>query len=339
MKRIFATLPLTCAAAALALAGCSSASKETKEAPSTKAKDGITVLASFYPLVYLAQQIGGENVSVTNLTPSGEAHEAELAASQVDEIGSADLVVYESQFQPSVDKAIEQTKPAHVIDVASHVDLVPIEQHESAIDTDDHDHKAEHDHDHDHEAEHDHDHEGHHHHHGSHDPHFWLAPSLYAEAIDPIVEQLSSIDKDNADTYKANAEKLRASLTELDNDYKTQLSNCATPTIIVAHEAYGYMADRYGFKQVGVTGINPEQETSAKRLEAVAKVAKDNNVKILFSESALNEKDTKTLSQQLGIDTKVLDPLETQVDDNRDYLAVMKDNLSSLAEAMQCKAK
>ncbi|MBD3689080.1 zinc ABC transporter substrate-binding protein [Nanchangia anserum] len=338
MKFRYCAFPAALATAALALVGCSQGADSTAKSTSSASSGEVSVVASFYPLAYLAEQIGGDHVSITNLTPSGEAHDAELSASQVDDVANADVVIYEKEFQPSVDEAIEQAKPARVVDVADHVDLVPIEQHESGVDeadgdADEHD-EADHDHaDHDHG---DHDHAGHHHH-GSKDPHFWLDPHLYADAIDPIVESLSQADKAHAADYKANGEKLRESLTKLDDKYAKTLTNCQTPTIVVAHEAYGYMADQYHFTQVGVSGINPEQETSAKRLEAVAKVAQDNHVSVLFSESALNAKDSQTLAKQLGITTKVLDPLETQTDSSKDYIAVMESNLASLSEAMQCQ--
>lgn len=341
--RIF-SIPAALTVAAFALSGCAqSPDKAAEPTSSAPTSNQVKVVASFYPLVYLTKQIGGNHVAITNLTPSGEAHDAELSASQIDDVAHANVVIYEKDFQPSVDDAVAKTKPKNVVDVAEHVDLVPMEKHESSVDeTAGHDHEAE---GHDHEAEsheaegHDHEGEGHdhaEHNHGSKDPHFWLNPALYAEAITPIVDALSKADSAHAADYKANAEKLRASLKELDGKYKKALTNCKVPTVVVAHEAYGYMADRYGFTQVGVTGINPEQETSAKRLEAVAKVAKDNKVTTLFSESALNAKDAKTLAEQLGITTKVLDPLETQTNKDKDYMAVMDSNLANLAEAMQC---
>ena len=75
------------------------------------------------------------------------------------------------------------------------------------------------------------------------------------------------------------------------------------------------------------------------RLDSLIKgvVAKDRQVNVLFSESALGDKDTKTLAEQLGIKSEVLDPLEIQVDKNRDYLQVMQDNLEKLSKAMKCQ--
>ena len=101
-KRILAA---ACAAAtALALSACSpSASTGGKTS-----EDGtLTVMASFYPLKYLAEKVGGEHVTVTSLTPAGaEPHELELSPKIVDSLSNADAVVFLSGFQSAVDEAV-----------------------------------------------------------------------------------------------------------------------------------------------------------------------------------------------------------------------------------------
>src|SRR5262245_11901285 len=94
---------IVCATAAgLALvalaAGCGSPSSDER----------LHVVASFYPLAFAAERIGGDRVSVTNLTPAGaEPHDIELTAKDVTRIDRADLVVYLGDgFQPAVEKAI-----------------------------------------------------------------------------------------------------------------------------------------------------------------------------------------------------------------------------------------
>src|SRR5688572_7935319 len=70
------------------------------------------VVASFYPLQFVAARIGGDALSVRNLTPAGaEPHDVELTPSQVEAIQSAGLVVYLSgDFQPAVEQAVDQAK-------------------------------------------------------------------------------------------------------------------------------------------------------------------------------------------------------------------------------------
>ena len=98
-KRILAA---ACAAAtALALSACST----TASSGGGASKDGtLTVMASFYPLQYLAEKVGGEHVTVTSLTPAGaEPHDLELSPKMVDSLSNADAVVYLAGFQSAVD--------------------------------------------------------------------------------------------------------------------------------------------------------------------------------------------------------------------------------------------
>lgn len=324
MKRII------CAAAiaALTLGGCSATTK------SGKADGGkVEAVASFYPLAYVTSQVGGDLVDVTNLTPSGEAHEVELSAKDLTTISQADALIYLSGFQAAVDDAVKEAAPKNTLDVAKAAKLKKLSAEKAT------EHEAAHAHEGDHEGEHQGEHEeaGHDHHHGGFDPHFWLDPQRLSQVVPQVVATLSQADPDHGDTFQKNGKALQDKLADLDKEYRSGLNKCATPTAVTAHEAYGYLADRYGFEQVGVKGVDPEAETSLTRLQEVANIAKDKKVNVLFSESALGDKDTKTLAEQLGIKSEVLDPLEIQVDKNQDYLQVMHDNLEKLSKAMKCQ--
>src|SRR4051812_1452291 len=85
------------AAAVLALGGCA-----VHKAPD----DGrVHVVAGFYPLQFVAEQIGGDRVGVVNLTRAGaEPHDLELQPSQLAALEDADLVLYLRGFQPAVDE-------------------------------------------------------------------------------------------------------------------------------------------------------------------------------------------------------------------------------------------
>ena len=99
-------------AALLGLAGC---------AKPQAAPDGrLRVVAAFYPLQFVAERVGGDRVSVTNLTNAGaEPHDLELRPSQLAQLEDADLVVYLKGFQPAVDEAIGLARKERVFDVAS----------------------------------------------------------------------------------------------------------------------------------------------------------------------------------------------------------------------------
>jgi len=301
------------------------------------AADGVQVLASFYPLQYVAEQVGGDLVSVDNLTPpAAEPHDLELAPAQVREIGDADLVVYLTGFQPSVDEAVEARAPEHVVDAA---DVVTLEESPGTVEhmdeaEDEHDHEGETAEEHAEHAEDD----GHDH--GTLDPHFWLDPTLLEPVADAVAAELSAADPDNADTYAANAETLKATLDDLDAEYATALEPCADETLVTSHAAFGYLAERYGLTQMGISSIDPEAEPSPARLREIGEVVEANDVQTIFTETLTSPKVAETLADDLGVATAVLDPLEglsTEAEEaGDDYVAVMENNLAALTEGLGC---
>ena len=342
-KRILAA---ACAAAtALALSACSSTASS---GDSSSKDDSLTVMASFYPLKYLAEKVGGEHVSVTSLTPDGaEPHDLELSPKMVDSLSSADAVIYLAGFQSAVDEAIEQQAPKTVIDVSSAAELVeagsdanhPAEEEEATDETQSGEAEA-HDHDHDHEG---HDHEGHdhaghdHHHDMSADPHFWLDPVRMAKAATLVGDKLAEADSAHADTYKANAKALAEELTALGDTLVTKTSSCKVKTFVTAHTAFGYLADRTGLTQVGISGLDPESSPSPARLAEIGQIAKEQGVTTIFTEALIDPKVAQTLADDLGITTAVLDPIESQTDSSKDYAAVMQANIDALTKANNCQ--
>ena len=334
-KRILAA---ACAAAtALALSACTS----TASSGDSSSKDGsLTVMASFYPLKYLAEKVGGEHVSVTSLTPDGaEPHDLELSPKMVDSLSSADAVIYLAGFQSAVDEAIEQQAPKTVIDVSSAAELVEAgsdANHPAEDEATEETQSGETDaHDHDHEG---HDHAGHDHHHDmSADPHFWLDPIRMAKAATLVGDKLAEADSAHADTYKANAKALAEELTTLGDTLVTKTSKCQVKTFVTAHTAFGYLADRTGLTQVGISGLDPESSPSPARLAEIGQIAKEQGVTTIFTEALIDPKVAQTLADDLGITTAVLDPIESQTDASKDYAAVMQANIDALTKANNCQ--
>lgn len=310
-SRVPAALAVSALGAALALTGCSSA--DTPD-------DGrLQVLASFYPLQFITQEIGGDLVDVTSLTPSGaEPHDLELSPAAARSVGDADLVVYLSDFQPAVDDAIAQREPAHVVDAATSAHLEAHElQGEEEHDGEEHSTDDGHDH-------------------GALDPHFWLDPERLADVSEDVVAELSAIDPDNADTYAQRGDDLVASLTELDTTFADGLAQCDSQLLVTSHEAFGYLAERYGLEQVGISGIDPEGEPSPARIKEVSAIIKDRGVTTIYFETLVSPKVTETLAADLGITSAVLDPLESLTDPDGDYRSVMLSNLEALQSGLGC---
>ena len=290
------------ALAAGAMSGCAAAGGSGKP----------QVVASFYPLQYVAERVVGDHAEVTNLTAPGvEPHDVELSPRQTAEVSSASVVFHEKGLQPAVDQVISNDRPDHVVDAADVVDL----------------HHA----DEGHEDEDGHDHEG-------TDPHFWLDPTLLGQAADAFTRTMSAADPDNAAAFKANNARLQADLKKLDEQFRTGLEKCTTRTIVVSHDAFGYLGERYDLDVHAIAGISPDAEPSARRLGELSDLIREDDITTVFTERLASPKLADTLASDLGVETAVLDPIEGLSDEDADddYLGLMRENLAALQKAGGC---
>ncbi|MFE7511332.1 metal ABC transporter substrate-binding protein [Streptomyces sp. NPDC057540] len=315
-------IPSTALAGAVALGIVSlSACSGTSDA-ADKGSDGkLDVVASFYPMQFLAEQIGGGHVSVDTLTKPGvEPHDLELKPKQIGELGEADVILYLKGIQPAVDEAIAQARVKNTVDAGT---LTKLEEHGAEVG---HDHAGE-------EAGHDHASEA-----GA-DPHIWLDPVKYAEVAQGVGSALQKADPDHAADYEKNTDALVKKLGDLNTEFETGLKNTATKTFITTHSAFGYLAERYGLEQEGITGIDPESEPSPARIKELQDIAEKDKVSTVFFETLASDKTAKTLAKDTGLRTDVLDPLEGITDRSKgdDYLAVMRSNLAALKTALGAK--
>ncbi|MEU9235350.1 metal ABC transporter substrate-binding protein [Streptomyces subrutilus] len=318
-------IPATALAGAVALGATALTACSGAGAAESGGKDGkLGVTASFYPMQFLAEQIGKDHVKVDTLTKPGvEPHDLEITPKQTGQLADADVILYLKTLQPAVDKAVAQSGVKNVVDAAT---LTKLEAHAASG----HGHEGEG------EGE-----EGHDHAHGEagEDPHVWLDPAKYAEIAQGVGAALEKADPDHAADYKKNTADLVAELTALDTEFKNGLADTATKTFITTHSAFGYLAERYGLDQEGISGVDPESEPSPARMKELQETAKKENVSTVFFETLASDKTAKSLAGDTGLKTDVLDPLEGITDKSQgaDYFEVMRSNLKNLQKALGAK--
>ncbi|MFJ9667546.1 metal ABC transporter substrate-binding protein [Streptomyces sp. NPDC101219] len=320
VRRLIPTAAVT-AVTALGLGTLSACAGDSAAAGNT---DKFDVVASFYPMAFLAERIGGEHVNVTSLTqPGQEPHDLEISAKQTAQLQESDAALYLSGLQPSVDEAIGQAELKTKIDAAK---LTSLETH---ADEDGHEdeHADEHadDHGHAHEA--------------GEDPHVWLDPVKYAEVAEGVGAAFAKADPDHAADYRKNTEALVGELGDLDTRFESGLKNRATDVFITTHAAFGHLAGRYGLTEEAINGLDPESEPSGARVKALERTAKADGVTTVFYETLVSDRTAKMLASDAGLKTDVLDPLEGITDASRgdDYFQVMEANLAALKKALGAK--
>lgn len=267
----------------------------------------LSIVTAFYPFQFIAERVAGSHATVTTLTqPGAEPHDVELTPRQVGAVSTADLVVYERTFQAAVDEAVDQSGAADVLDTASVVPLKPLTAAQPGN--------------------------------GGLDPHVWLDPANMVTIADAVAKRLSALDAKHASTYAANAAALGSELHAVDQEYTGGLADCRRTEFITTHTAFGYLADRYGLTQVGITGLSPDAEPSPARVAKVQADAREHGVTTIFYETLVSPAIAQSIAGDLGLVTDVLDPIEgiTETSRGRDYVAVMRSNLAALEKANGC---
>jgi zinc transport system substrate-binding protein len=299
-----------CAAALLVLASVAAACTKSGGAPGAPGE--LRVVTAFYPIELAARRVGGSFVAVSNLTPpGGEPHDLELKPSDVVAIRGADLVLYFDQgFQPALDDAIE-TMPdkSKVVDLLQGMPLRPPSgANQENL-------KA--------------------------DPHVWLSPVLMQKLVDGVTEALAKRLPARAAEFRAAAASLDRELAALDEEFRAKLSNCARKDIFTSHAAFAYLADRYGLRQVAISGLSPEAEPSPKRLQEVARLARAAHATTIFFETLVSPRVSQAVARIAHAKTAVLDPIEGLTPEEAaagaDYFSIMRSNLVHLVEALGCK--
>jgi zinc transport system substrate-binding protein len=254
-----------------------------------------TVVASFYPLGYVAGRIAGEHAEVETLAAVGaEPHDLELTVQQTGAIADSDLLVHLHGFQPAVDDAADLAPES--IDAADVAELDP------------------------------------------EDPHFWLDPHKMGEVADAVRDGLVEIDPEHAEAYRANHAELSSDLDRLDDQFASGLETCARRTVVVSHDAFGYLATRYRLDFHAINGLSPAAEPSPAHLGELADLIEAKGITTVFSETLASPELASTLADDLGLRTDVLDPVEglTEATADEDYVSLMRTNLEALRKANDC---
>ena len=287
----------------------------------TAADDGrLRVLTSFYPMYDFACKIGGDCIDVTNMVPSGtEPHDWEPSTNDLKNLEKADVFIYNgADMEPWADDLlVSRSDTLRVVEASENVELRTTDG----------------------EHEHAHEHEGADHHHGDFDPHVWLDPENAKIEMEAIRDALCAADPENSTVFQSNYEKYAAELDALDAEFREKLSSLPNRTIVVAHEAFGYLCDAYGLTQVGIEGLSPDSEPDPGRMAEVIDFVRDHSISTIFFEELVSPKVAEAIASETGAQAKMLSPLEGLSDEQAaagaDYFSVMHDNLAALMEALK----
>ncbi|MGK0607340.1 metal ABC transporter solute-binding protein, Zn/Mn family [Enterococcus gilvus] len=283
-------------------------SEKVKAATNTEKK--IKVTTTFYPMYEFSKAILGKEGNVSLLIPSGsEPHDYEPSAKDIAKIADSDVFVYNSnqleKWAKKMDHVIK-TKTT-VIEAAKGITLSK-EESDSQGDSE-------------------------------LDPHVWLDPVLAKKEVKTISNILDKKYPKKAKQLDRNRDVYLKKLDKLDLKFKNSFKKVRQRSFVTQHAAFGYLAKQYGIKQIAIAGLSPDQEPSPGRLGELKKYVKVHHLKVIYFEENATSKVAKTLADETGVKTSVLDPIEgiskNQLKKGASYISIMEHNLKNLKETVR----
>lgn len=282
----------------------------TNPAPTGKIK----IVATFYPLAYLSEQIGGEHITVTQLVPDNtEIHTWDPSASHIVATEEADIIIYNGAsadhwMESDILPALSTAKSRIVVEATDGLQLVANQQsmeHEEG------------------EAQ------------VPYDPHTWVSPYMAKLQAEKIYNAIVQADPAHQDYYTQRWQTLSEQLTALDNEYTESLSQKTKTVVFVAHEAFGYLASRYDFEQHGVLGLSADEQPSAATIANLVDEMVAYQTYVVYVDPVYSREYVQALKTEVeaktGQPVSVLDLyLMLGQRDGLNYLEQMHSNLSNL---------
>lgn len=260
------------------------------------------VYTSFYALYDFTKEIAGDNVDVYNIVPAGtEPHDWEPTVQDMSNINNADVLFYNGL---GMESWIDKVKSSLVSSEVRFEELsLGVQVDENGT-----------------------------------DPHIWLDPQNVKIMCKNILDTLCEIDPDNKDIYEVNYNNYMVSLDNLDKLYTDTITNVYNKNIVVSHEAYNYLCNAYGLKQIAIDGISADSEPSPDKMKYLIGFINENNIKYIFYEELVSQKTAEILAQETGTKLLPLNPFEgltnEEISRGENYISVMYENLENIKMAL-----
>lgn len=260
----------------LLLTGCS-----TEKAPGDSSNKGdlLQVVTSFTIIEDLAREIGGEDVSIHNLVPTGtDPHEYEPLPKDMKAATDADILFYnglnleggkDGWFFKMIDSVKQDEK--NIFSLTDRVEPMYLSGSNGSAD--------------------------------EINPHAFIDPAVGIKMAEDMRDALMEKDPDKKDAYEKRASEYLQRLQEVDKDYQERINDIPQEKriLVTSERAFQYMAGHYGLKEGYIWAIDTEENGSPEQIKSLIKFINDNEVPVLFIESNVDKRPMETVSKETGV--------------------------------------
>jgi len=257
----------------------------------------VNVVVSLAIFADFVRQVGGDRVDVSTLIPAGaDPHTYEPGPSRVAELTNADLVIANGLgLEATLEDVIEENTPSSAISVELAEGLPLIDNN----------------------------------------PHLWLDVQNAIAYLERIRDALAEIDPAGAETYRANTDSYLAELQALDEEVAAAIDSIPSEKrkLVTFHDAFPYLAHRYGLELVGVVVASPGKEPSAKDVANLVEAIAAEDVPAVFKEPQLNARILELAADDAGVEVCTLysGALDKKVNT---YVKLMRFNAKELVRCL-----
>lgn len=266
-------------------------------------KDKRGIITTIYPIYYITKEIVGNNIKVNRLIKAGsEIHSFSPTPQDMVLLSKSELLI---TLGESLEPWVSKLSNATHIDTLSLFDNLNLIHHKEHI-----------------------------------DPHIWLDFNNDIKIIESITKKLSKLYPSYSETFSKNATTLKKKFKDIDKQYRDGLKGCNQDTILVTHNAFGYMERNYGFKSKSIMGIFAHSKPNASKIAQLSNSIKEDSIKIMFFDPMSSHKSAKQLATDMSLSLMPLYPIgNISIDDEKngeDIFTLLSKNLVSLKRGLEC---
>ncbi|HIS29675.1 MAG TPA: zinc ABC transporter substrate-binding protein [Candidatus Avamphibacillus intestinigallinarum] len=240
----------------------------------------LKVVTSFTIIEDLAKEIGGDDVTVHNLVPTGtDPHDYDPLPEDTKKATEADVLFYngfnleggkEGWFFKLVDSVGQ--KEDNIFNLTDDVKPMYLSGEDGK----------------DEEI----------------NPHAFIDPGVGIKMAEDVRDAFIKKDPDHKEDYEKRADEYLAQLKKIDKEYEEKINDIPKKnrTLVTSERAFQYMADHYGLKEAFIWEIDTEENGSPNQIKDLVNFLKEHKVPKLFVESNVDTRPMETVSRESGID-------------------------------------
>lgn len=276
----------------------------------------LRVVTTIAPLYSFVRSVAGEAVELSNLLPrNAEPHDYVLSPGDARRIADADLIIRNGLgLESFLDKALAKVDREKLLDASA--GIIPLPRWVPPDSPAGGGFPAA----------------------APPNPHVWLDPLYAIVEVENIVRELCRHDGEKASYYRARGKRLVDDLRQIDAAYRHALDPLPEKKMVSDHDAFAYLASRYGIRIVAFLETRGHAGLSPKLLAWVMDSIVRERVPALFSEVNHVSSELRSISRDMRVPIVLLDSMESGSLSADLYARAAESNRRALVQAFQRRA-